>query len=708
MFLNPERVSLPDIDVDIGHKHRDEVIAYVSQTYRNVAQIATYSLLHPKGAVRDICRVLDISYSDADILSKLLPDKMPDQSEVTLEKLFGVIDDPEAAEAQWGYSDASDLFRKMVCFMKELRDRLGDKCDTALFTLRRLEGVVRAVGIHAAGVLIAPSDVTDYCSIIASPGKTVCSLDMDDVDAYGLLKVDLLGLKTVTVLYETAARVGVDIDSVPLDDPAVYRLYCDGKTHGVFQLSGDGITHYARQVRPCRFSDLVDILALYRPGPLDAQTETGRTIADQYVYNRQHPDEIVYLHPDLEEILAPAYGVMVYQEQVMEVARKLAGYTMGQADELRKLIGKKKVDQFPAARDKFISGGVANGYSEELMQQLFDQIEKFGGYAFNKSHSCAYAYLSYQTAYLKAHYPVDYMCVLLSSETDSPDKTLRNVTECRRMGIPILPVDVNYSDVGFKVEALPDGTRAIRYALTGIKSIGQAVAEEVVKHQPYSSLEDFCKRVEGRRCHKKVMHILILAGLFDSFEPNRYKLLWQYLYDIRAFSRDEVDCPSPDDWSELVRYELDREFYGFALSGHPADALPNSHWLSCPLDTPFYLSGIVVRVDCFKDRKGREMATVILDTPFGECKVYLFSSVWRKYAGLFEKRASEKFGDQFLTKLQLRTMLVKRRQFINQQTIEAIKVYLPDEARAVWDEYLHECLSAPTGVRSRPLIRFYS
>lgn len=698
-FLNPERPSLPDIDSDISDKRRDEVIAYVRDTYGHAAQIATYSMLHPKGAVRDICRVLDIPYKEADILAGYIPDKMPDQSEVTLEKFFLPLNDRDAAVVRWGTTDADRIANKAKAFLEA-----SSQYPQLLPVLKRLEGVVRSVGIHAGGVLIAPSELTDYSSLIASPGKTVCSLDMDDVEDCGLLKIDLLGLRTVSVVHEASALAGVDINSIPMDDPEVYRLYQEGRTHGVFQLSGDGITRYAKQVRPVRFSDLVDILALYRPGPLDAVTETGRTIAEQYVYNREHPDEIVYSHPDLREILDSTYGVIIYQEQVMEIARRLAGYSMGRSDELRKLIGKKKVDQFPAARQAFVEGGRANGYPEALMQSLFDQIEKFGGYAFNRSHSAAYAYLSYQTAYLKAHYPVEFMCTLLSSETDSPDKTMRNVVECHRMGIPILPVDINVSSPGFKIEVLPDGTKAIRYALTAIKDIGQAVADEIVSHQPYESMSDFVKRVNGRTVHKKVMTILILAGCFDCFESNRYKLLYHYLFDIRHFKPDRVDCPDPESWGDAVRYQLDKQLFGFALTGHPAQSLPNSYWPSQPLEVPFYVSGIVTKSKTFTDKHGREMATVFVDAPFGECKLYFYAKQWSKYKSLLTSCLNQDNADS----CPILSMRVKRRRFMSNDILEVISVHVPDEARRLWQEYLTKCFTVPYTRRSSPTIRLYA
>lgn len=698
-FLNPDRVTLPDIDVDLCHERRDEVIAYVRNTYTHVAQIATYVTLHPKSAVRDICRVLGLSYQLADELSSLVPDKMPDQSEVTLAKFFLPLEDEEQARARWGKEEAERLKDKATKF----REKAGEHKDL-LPALEKLEGVVRAVGVHAGGVLITPTEITDYCSLVASPSRAVCALDMDDVDAYGLLKLDLLGLKTVTAVYNTAAKVGVDIDNIPLDDPAVYRLYCEGRTHGIFQVSGGGITRFTREVEPRKFSDLVDILALYRPGPLDAVTETGRTIAEQYIHNRRNPDQVTYPHPDLEEILRSTYGVMIYQEQLMQISRKLAGFTMGESDELRKLVAKKKIDKLPSMRRKFVSGGVANGYPEELMNQLFDQMEKFGGYAFNRSHSAAYAWLSYQTAYLKAHYPVEYMCELLTVEAASPEKTKENIDECRRMGIPILPVDVNRSGVGFQVEVLPDGTKAIRYGLTGIKEIGEAVAEEVVKHQPYESLRDFVKRVEGRRVHKKVMRILIMAGLFDCFEPNRYRLLNEYLYDIRRFKPEKEPCKSPEAWNEVERYLADLEHYGFAVSGHPADGLPCHHWAEQPLDEPFLLSGLVAAVREYNDRRGRRMARVLVDTPFGLCEVYFFAGLWRRHG----ERMKEISRSSGAGKPEVVSLEVKKRRFITNELIEAVRVYEPAEAVEVEKEMNRRWLVLPPPRPASLLMKLYA
>lgn len=696
-FLNPYRQSLPDIDVDIGHEDRDKVIEYVRQVYGNVAQIATYSLSHLKGAVRDICRVLGVPYKDADIIAKIVPDKMPDQSDISLEKFFLPLNNMEEAISRWGQTDAEKIQKSAEAFKKAV-----EQYPLLLSAIKSIEGSVRAVGIHAGGILITPTELTDYCSVLASPGKIVCSLDMDDIDDFGLLKVDLLGLKTVTILHETATRVGVDLNNIPFDDEKVYKLYQEGNTHGVFQVAGGGITQYVKQVKPTRFSDLVDILALYRPGPLDAMTESGRTITDQYIYNREHPKSITVPHPDLEQIYKDSWGVMIYQEQVMAVCQKIAGYSLGGADEFRRVIGKKKVDEVEQLRQEFIygsdnvPGGLKLGYDEDFLNMIFDQIKAFSGYAFNKSHSCAYAYLSYQTAYLKTYYPVEFMCSLLTSEQHSIDKTMANITECRRMGIKVLPVDVNHSSSGFIIETLPDGTKAIRYGFAGIKDIGEKVASEIIKHQPYKSLEDLVTRVEGRTIHKGVMRTLIMAGVFDTFNPNRYAVLYEYLFDIRKFKPEKEECPLPDDWSEERRYELDREYYGFTISGHPADDLPNKHWAQQPTDSLFYISGMVVKVNTFKDKRGREMATVVLDTPFGECKVYVFANLWEKHSHLLSSAAGN---------WKLVTFLVKKKRFIKRDLIETVKVYTAEEAVAEQQRRLVERLTAP--VKRYSVIRFY-
>lgn len=734
-FLNPERASMPDIDVDISHEHRDQVIAYVRQKYGNVAQIATYTQLHAKSIVKDICRVYDVPYKTAEQITSALPDKMPDQSDVTLDKLFLAVNDFDAAVEKWGRQDASRLKAKMEYVLEGLRTAFGDRYEQVMYAIERLEGVVRSTGIHAGGVLIAPSPLTDYCAVSYPSNKKgtsgeilVSSVDMDDVDAYGLLKIDLLGLKTVSVLYQAAEMAGIDPVSIPLDDPAVYRLYQEGRTHGVFQVARDGITHYIKQVRPVRFSDLVDILALYRPGPLDAVTETGRTIADQYVYNRTHPESIVPPHPDLADIYRDTYGVMIYQEQLMAICRKLAGYTLGGADTFRRIVGKKKIDEVERLRQEFIygsdrvPGGLALGYSEDFLNMIFDQIKAFAGYAFNKSHSAAYAYLSYQTAYMKVHYPVEYMCALLSSETDDADKTMHNTQECRRLGIPILPVDCNSSDVWFKVQPLADGTRGIRYGLMGVKGIGPAAAHEVVKWRPYESLRDFVTRVEGRRLHKKVMHTFILAGLFDSFNPNRFEVLREYMYDIRGFDPAEVrfyydlaqkdfvgekrhadciDCCDPAQWNEAVCHKLNLHFYGFILSGHPAENLPNHCWSSQEYDRNFYISGILMRVNEFKDKAGRDMAKLVIDTPFGECTLHVFFRAWARYKNLVHAALdSPDLGSRMLT------FKVKRQKFMNTDTVVLEAAYPTEEGMAMWQSYLDDCLTPAPAAYSR--YRFYA
>lgn len=681
-FLNPERPSMPDIDTDISDLRRDEVIEYVRQRYGHVAQIATYNTLHVKSAVRDIGRVLGVDLKKVETMADLVPLKMPDQSEVTWEKYTLALNDFSAAVEKWGQTEAERLRSKAAKFME-----LAQPINHFLPVLTAIQGAVRAVGIHAAGVLIAPEPLHYWCSLVASPGRVVCSLDMDDVDDLGLLKVDLLGLRTVSVVDEIARKVGVDLSAIPLDDQKTLDLYRQGITHGIFQLSGDGITRYTRQVKPRCFDDLVDILALYRPGPLDAVMETGRTIADQYIYNREHPDQITYAHPDLEPILAPTHGVLIYQEQVMALCQKLAGYTLGGADSFRRVIGKKKVDEVEKLRQEFVEGGVRNGYPAELMELLFEQIKKFSGYAFNKSHSCSYALLSYKTAYLKAHYPAEFMTELLSSEVDDADKVLANIQECRRLGIPILPVDINASKEDFIIGRTPEGIPAIRYALTAIKGVGRSAAEEVVKHQPYTSLADFVERVDGRPVHRKVVALLIDAGCFDCFDPNRYRVYNQYMFDLRRLKEtDKLRRKDEGEWTDQKRLELEKALFGFYMSSHPAADLPTSHWPTKPYDKLFPLSGLLLEVREFDDKLGRPMATAVLDTVFGQAKVYIFSTQWSRYRDL-------------LVKDKVVSMLAKKRHF--RDLLEVVKVYRDvRESKAEQEAYLAAALRVP--IRSHP------
>lgn len=693
-FLNPDRPSAPDIDIDISDVRREEVIEYVRQKYGHVALIATYSKLHVKSSARDLGRVLGLPFKEVDILSSLVPQKMPDQSDVNLEKYILVKNNYDEAVYKWGKTKADKLLNQINMFMEII-----GKYPDFWYYLENIEGAVRAVGNHAAGVIIAPGPITNWASLVTS-NKTVCSLDMNDVDTIGLLKVDLLGLKTISVVDEIAKEVNIDVDKIPLDDEATLKIYQEGKTHGVFQVAGDGITRYTRMVKPYTFDDLVDILALYRPGPLDATTETGRTIADQYIYNREHPDEIAYIHPDLKEIYAPTYGVLIYQEQVMQICQKLAGYSLAQADSFRKVIGKKKIDEVEGLRQSFVKGGVQNGYPEELMTTLFEQIKKFAGYAFNKSHSCSYALLSYITAYLKAHYPAEFMVHLLTSEADDATKTLVNIQECRRLGIPILPVDVNASKVNFILEQ-QDDKKAIRYAFSAIKGVGQIASEIVVNNAPYESLEDFVIRIDGRKVNKKVAKLLIKAGCFDRFEKNRLKLVNQYLFDIRKLKEDDKNIREDESaWSDEMKSTLERDLFGFYLSFHPASTLPTSCWITQAYNKPFILSGLITGIREFKDKNKKQMAIITLDTMNGQIAVYFFHKQW--------ERMRKSVMKAFSKPPELLSLTVKKRKF-NGLSIEAIKIHQIHEV--LEEQKRKEEFAFVTPVRSHPFIGpmpFYS
>ena len=482
-FLNVERTSLPDIDVDFCMQRRDEVIEYVRSKYGGkeyVAQIATFGQLKARAVVRDVGRALGFKPKEIDPIAKLIPEG-PD---VSLEKAL-------SAEPR----------------LRELAEK--DERVARLFAIARaLEGLPRHPSIHAAGVVIADRPLTEYLPLMkGEKGEIVTQFDMKVVEKIGLIKFDFLGLKTLTIIDQTLKLIRqyydreIDLNAIPLDDEKTFELLRRGETDGVFQLESSGMKDLLRRLSPTDFNDLIAVLALYRPGPL----ESG--MVEQYIevkHGRRKPD---YLHPRLEPILRETYGVILYQEQVMKIAQELAGYSLGEADILRKAMGKKIPEVMAKQRERFVSGAVERGIDRGLAEHIFDLMEKFAGYGFNKSHSAAYALVAYQTAYLKAHYPLCYMAALLSYEMGKAEEVMKYVAVCRRMGIEVLPPDVNASGVSFGIEG-----EGIRYGLAAVKNVGVAAAEEIVREReekgPYRSFADFCLRVDPGRVNKRVLRPL--------------------------------------------------------------------------------------------------------------------------------------------------------------------------------------------------------
>jgi DNA polymerase-3 subunit alpha len=500
-FLNPERVSMPDFDVDFCMERRDEVIDYVARTYGRdrVSQIITYGSMAAKAVVRDVGRVLGHPYGFVDRIAKLIPFELG----ITLDKAL---------------QDSEDL-KKLYESDEEVR---------ALIDLAQsLEGLTRNAGKHAGGVVIAPSDLTDFSPLYCEAGgdNLVTQFDKDDVEAVGLVKFDFLGLRTLTIIdwaLETINRQraekgenAVDISLIPLNDPPTYELLKSCQTTAVFQLESRGMKDLIKRLRPDCFEDIIALVALFRPGPL----QSG--MVDDYINVKHGKQKAEFPHPILEPILKPTNGVIVYQEQVMKIAQDMAGYTLGGADLLRRAMGKKKAEEMAKQREIFVTGATGLGIDEKISGYIFDLMEKFAGYGFNKSHSAAYALVSYQTAWLKAHYPSAFMAAVLSSDMDKTDKVVVFIEECRQMKLAILPPDINRSE--FRFTALDNGS--IQYGLGAIKGVGESAINEILeerrKHGFFADLRDLCRRIDTRKANRRVLEALIRAGALDSIDDNR-------------------------------------------------------------------------------------------------------------------------------------------------------------------------------------------
>ncbi|MCB0324385.1 MAG: DNA polymerase III subunit alpha [Bdellovibrionales bacterium] len=568
-FLNPERVSLPDIDVDFCIYGRDRVIEYVCERYGRdkVAQIVTFGTLKAKAAIKDVGRALGLSYAETDRIAKLIP----------------------APRQGFDYPIAEAL--KME---KRLREYAEGEGRELIELAQKLEGLSRHTSTHAAGLVIANRPVVEFMPLMVDKDNQVVSqFSMNYVEKIGLVKFDFLGLKTLSVLHEAVrltkltTGVSIDLNALPLDDVRTYRLISKGRTTGVFQLESSGITEMVSRMKPSCFEDLVAILALYRPGPLDAG------MVDHYI-NRKHGREPVkYLHPILESILKDTYGIILYQEQIMQIARDMAGYSLGQADMLRRAMGKKKPEEMAKQREIFLAGSKQRGVPDAVAVEVFDQMETFARYGFNRSHSVAYALISFQTAYLKAHYPHQFLAALMSFEMGDTDKTLKNISECREMGIEILPPDVNSGSTNFSVR-----NKKIVFGLAAIKNVGEkavdAITQEREANGQYSSLLDFCQRLDSSFTNRRTVENFIKAGAFDFVGLPRAELI-ERLEEVLKYAQrlkdransnqmalfggaedaaSDVFQPNRDllpEWPINIRLAHEREALGFYLSGHPLE-----------------------------------------------------------------------------------------------------------------------------------------
>jgi DNA polymerase-3 subunit alpha len=572
-FLNPERRSMPDIDVDFCIRGRAQVIQYVKDKYGadRVAQIATFGTLKAKAAIRDVGRALGFSFAETDMIAKLIP----------------------APKQGFDYPLTESM--KMEPRLPELM-KSDPRVKTLIDHALRLEGLVRHASTHAAGVVLSNLPLVDHLPLfVDKEGGIVTQFDMNCVEKIGLVKFDFLGLKTLTLIHDCLKLIDVtrgeniDLNHLALDDKKTYQTLCNGNTTGVFQLESGGIREMTVKIRPNCFEDLVAILALYRPGPLDSG------MAEEYIKRKLGKEKIKYLHPLLEPILKDTYGVIVYQEQVMQIAQVLAGYTMGDADFLRRAMGKKDPEEMAAQRERFVGGARGKKIDDKRAGEIFDQMETFARYGFNKSHSAAYALVSYQTAYLKTHYPVEFMATLMTSEMGDTDKVIKNLAECRGKDIEVLAPDINESRADFT----PVGNK-IRFGLAAVKNVGEKAVEVILESRaqdgPFESLFDFCRRVDMTAVNRRVIESLIKCGAFDSTQVSRARMLGALDDAMKAGQAHQRDQSSnqidifgmlgtpakgskrPGDvyapvseWSAQEALAFEKEALGFYITGHPLD-----------------------------------------------------------------------------------------------------------------------------------------
>jgi DNA polymerase-3 subunit alpha len=639
-FLNPSRKSMPDIDVDFCIDGREEVYKYVADRYGGgdyVAQIITFGKLKTRAVIRDVGRALNIPLPEVDAIAKMVPDML----NITLDQALA--QEPRLREMAEKRPEIAELIQ--IC--------------------RVLEGLPRHASTHAAGVVISDRPLVEYLPLFrGKKGEVVTQFDMKIVEKIGLVKFDFLGLRNLTVIAGTVERVRrqgktpPDLENLDLNDAATYRLLSAGDTTGVFQLESSGMKDLLTRLKPGSFADVVALVALYRPGPM----ESG--MIDDYVDRKHGRKAVEYLVPKLEPILKETYGVIVYQEQVMRIAVELASYTMAEADDLRKAMGKKITAIMAAHRDRFCKGAVAGGIPEAKAVSLFDLMEKFGGYGFNKSHSAAYALIAYQTAFLKAHFPVEFLASLLTSEMGSIDHIVKFAGECRTHDIPVLPPDINSGFKDFTV----DGAR-IRFGLVAVKNVGEGAIDAIVEarqERPFASLFEFCERVDLKKVNKRVIESLIKCGAFDSTGAKRSQMMASLEAAVdhgQRVQKEKCDaqltlfgageCQAPinapampevDDWNERQKLAFEKESLGFYLSGHPLDRYDEllSKFTSADsvsikeaaVGATVRLGGLIRETKAIKTKRGERMAFATLEDRQGTVELTLFSRVYSVVADL--------------------------------------------------------------------------
>ncbi len=649
-FLNPERISMPDIDIDFCTRGRGEVIQYVTEKYgrEQVAQIITFGTMGARAALKDVGRALDIGYADVEKITKLIP-TMPLNIKL--------------AEA-----------RKMEPQIDELASkdpRMKEVLDVAM----RLEGMARNASVHAAGVVISPAPLKELVPLYkTNKDEIVTQYDMVGLEKLDLLKMDFLGLTTLTIiddalkLIERHRAVKLRIEEFPLDDAQTYQgVFSKGLTSGIFQFESAGMRDILRRYQPDRLDDLIALNALYRPGPMD--------MIDDFVERKHGRREVVYDLPELKVLLEETFGVIVYQEQVMQISNRLAGFSLGEADLLRRAMGKKKAEEMAKQRERFMEGAKAKGHPQRKVEKIFEQMAKFSGYGFNKSHSAAYAYLAFIVAYLKVHYPLEFMSALLTSETGNTAKVVKYISECREMGIRVLPPDVNTSAFTFTPVTTGD-QQGIRFGLGAIKNVGQAAVESIARAraagEPFRSLYDFCERVDLGAVNRRMIESFIKAGAFDSFDGTRAQ--WMAVIDgameagTRAWKDREsgqsglfaalmeeqpaADHPLPKvpDWSGQEKLTGEKEMLGFYITGHPLDQYidkvkelathTSSSLEGLDKNTEVVLCGILTGIQRKRNKRGELWAALQVEDLEGAIEGMVFSTQYeRLLSGLQEDKA---------------------------------------------------------------------
>jgi DNA polymerase-3 subunit alpha len=649
-FLNPERISMPDFDIDFCMEGRDRVIDYVVAKYGkdSVAQIITYGTMAAKAVIRDVGRVLGHPYVFVDHIAKLIPLELG----MTLDKAL----EQEVSLSQ-RYKNEEEV-RYLINLAK------------------KLEGVTRNVGKHAGGLVIAPSKLTDFTPLYCEDNgcSLVTQLDKDDVEAIGLVKFDFLGLRTLTIINWATININqiilahnglaIDINKIPLDDQKTFSLLCACNTTAVFQLESRGMKDLIKRLQPSRFEDIIALVALFRPGPL----QSG--MVDDFINRKLGRAEISYAHPALEKILQPTYGVILYQEQVMQIAQTLAGYSLGAADLLRRAMGKKKAEEMELQRSIFVQGALTNNIQENVATYIFDLMEKFSGYGFNKSHAAVYALVSYQTAWLKTYYPEYFMAAVLSADLNNTDKIVIFIEDCARQNIVVLPPDINRGEYKFIVDA----NHCIIYGLGAIKGIGEAAIESILEARAqgkFIDLFDLCLRVDKKKLSRRAVEALIKSGALDSFTTNRAQLMANLelailasvqlgkasqngqldLFGTKLTEQDVLSHTTSIEvatWNEQTRLIHEKETLGLYLSGHPI----NEHnrelakFISCPLGSLVVekkanrtIAGIITEMRSIQTKKGDRMLFIAIDDKTARQEVAIFGDLWLKNKELIQKDA---------------------------------------------------------------------